>query len=479
MTFGHDRIINSYGEPVQQSMTVNSRDTVMLNTYKLMLGVVLEVHASDTNENRSAYQREDRRGYLHTATVLVLEDGRGTYLTLDNVIITPDTISGIDDYYERLPKGCSAQINGQNFNSQLNHIDPYTLDGDWCVVGFLGGSMDQPFILRWWPHSRNVFDPATSGKRNPNNADSQPYLDQAGRMFQRINGVEFVVTKQGDLYLSTHRSNSRLNYGEPVSQDQGRFPRTLDENDGGSIKAWIKKSQSLELDWNPPVDGLGILDSRDAQVPQTNPRGGSSARQDKDSTYVLFDKDRTSVSSPEEIHASSRSILLEGEEETTIKTRTLQVEATDVSVESTNVSVEATGSLDVDVSTTTNITGTGPVTIQANSTLDLNVTGVTNIVAGGTLALAGASVSIGAGGASGGAGSITATTGTLTLGSGSLGGVVGGNPLTAAVNAYQAAVAAAAASATVDVAAWQALSTATQAFAAAVAAAVSSTTTVG
>lgn len=486
MAFGHDRIINIYGEPVQQSMTINRRDVVMLNTYKLMLGVVLEVTPSDSSKNRSSFQTEDRRGYLHTATVLVIEDGSGTYMTLENVIITPDTVSGLDDYYERLPRGCSSQITGANFNSQINHIDPYSLDGDWCVVGFLGGNMDQPFILRWWPHAKNTFDPATSGQRNPNSQAKQQYLDQAGRVFQRVNGVEFVVTRQGDIYLSTHFANSRLKFGEELAQEEGRFPRTLDEETGGSIKAWLKTSQSLEFDWNPPVDGLGVLDIRDPQIPQTNPRAGNQVQEEKENTYILVNKDSIDATAPGTVAVGTTSMLLEAEEDCTLTTSTLLIESDNHSIDTTTLKLDATdvsadiqGTLDVSVTSTTKFAGTAPVTIQADSTLDITANGAVNLTSNGALTLAGSTISLGAGGASGGVGSITASPGGLVLGNGSLGGVVGGTNLLSLMSVFQSAVAAAAASATVDAAAWAALNTAVQAMVAALPTAISTTTTVG
>ncbi|NJL53738.1 hypothetical protein HC928_00435 [bacterium] len=474
MTIGYKRIHNSYGEPIQQSLTVEGRDHTPLNTTKAVLGVILEVHPADSDSNRSAFQRDDRRGYLHTATVLIVQDGRGSYFTLENVIITPDAACGLDDYYEHLPRPSTVQVNGQTFNSQLNRIDPYTLDGDWCVVSFLGGNLDQPFILRWWPHSRNPFDAGTSGSRNPNSQNSQQTLNQVRRMLRRINGVEFIVSKTGNLYISTHLANSTLNFGETTTPEEGRWPRTKSEDEGGSVKLWVKPSQSFEIDWNPPVDGIGVLDDPEDDLPQTNPRVNSSSRQEKADTYVLMDKDRFDLEVPERINLISKQrILLQSEENTTIDvSSTLDIDAQ-------SVTIDTSSDLEITVTGSTSITGTGPVSIEGTTTLDLTSTGSTNISSSGALTLGGATVSIGTGTSSGTPGSISVDPAGISLGNGALGGAVGGTQLVTLFAAFQTAVAAAAALATVDAAAFNALSAAVAALTAGIPGTVSSTTRVG
>lgn len=480
-----ERIVDRYGNPVQQSMTMRPEDYVGLNVSRLMLGVVLEVYPADDERNRSSYQREDRRGYAHAANVLVIQDGRGTHFPLENVIITPDAPTGLDDYYERLPRGCSRIVTGENWNSQLNHINPYDLDGDWCIVGFLGGSVDQPFIVRWWPHPHNPFDPATSGTTNPNASGEGETLRQSGRMFHRINGVEFTVTRQGHVYVSTYRANSSLRFGSDLSPVEGRFPRTLQDSEGGSFRMWVKPSQSFELDWNEPVDGMGVLDVAEEEIPQTNPsESGSSSRAEKENTYVLIEKDRIDITVPDEFKVlSKKRILLESQEETTL---TVGGDFTaDVSGDG---SVSTDGGLDVDVTQDFGLTVTGQTSITARTTLDVQATGPATInsqatltlSANGVVSIAGASVSIGTSGSSAGApGSISVSAGGVNIGTGSLGGAVGGDGLQAALTAFAAAVATAQSSATVETAYATALTSAANALAAAIAAAISPTTRVG
>lgn len=480
-----ERTVDRSGRPVQQSMTARPQDYVGMNVSRPMLGVILDVKPADNEGNRSSYQREDRRGYLHTCTVLVVQDGRGTYTLLENVIIPPESPSGIDDYYERLPRGCAHLVTGENWNTQLSHINPYDLDGDWCVVSFLGGSLDMPFVLRWWPHPHNPFDAATSGQTNPNAPGSDETLHQERRFFHRINGVELVVTGPGNVYMSTYRANSSLNYGSDLSPIDGRFPRTLNDDEGGAVKVWVKPSQSFELDFNPQEDGMGALDVADDQIPQTNPStSGSASTTQKSNTYMLVEKDRMQITTSDEIKLKSRKrLLLESQEETKLTV------GGDLTVDVTgDGSVTLDGGLSTSVTQDFDLTVTGGTTITAETTLDVEATGPATVTghsdmtlsSDALLSLSGATVSLGTSSTSAGSpGSISVTPAGVNLGSGALGGAVGGTPFQAAFAAFAAAMATAQGSATVEAAYAAQVTAAVQALVAALAAAVSSTTKVG
>jgi hypothetical protein len=271
------------GTVIQGSMTVAPQDYRDMNISKLMLGVILEVYTSDQHKTRSAQQTIDRHGFTHECSVLIVNEG---YMMLENVIITPDVPSGLDDYSERLPKGSSILVDGSQLDASLQHIDPHDLDGDWCVVGFLGGRIEAPFIVRWWPHAHNVYDTATSGNGYDNKA-----LVQNRRSFRRVNGVESVITSKGNIIVSTTLSNSSIAPGKDPKQ--GRFARSINSEEGGSIRINVKPSQFFELTFNPQEDGIGVVDSPDPELPQQNPTQTTPvASSDKPETYIYIDRDQ-------------------------------------------------------------------------------------------------------------------------------------------------------------------------------------------
>lgn len=306
--------------PIQQSLVMHPADNTHLRVNRLMLGVVLDVFPSDDPENRSATQDDSFRGFLHSCSVLVVNSNSPSPLVLNNVPITPSMPSGLDNYYECLPRPSSSTVDGEDLNPALAGIDPFTLDGDWCVVGFIGGNMGLPFVVSWWPHPRNNLDPATSGQGNPDRNGTPQALDQSRRYFKRVNGVEHVVTRNGDIYLSTHWAKSALKFDRESRPTEGRFPRNEYEG-GGNVYASLKSSASLELSWNRPQDGEGILGRPDVSLPQTNPRPAArSSQQSPENTYVRANKDLIDITVPEEVKVTSkRRIDLTAEDATTIK----------------------------------------------------------------------------------------------------------------------------------------------------------------
>lgn len=315
------------GTPIQQSMTQDPADYRDQNLNILMLGVVLEVYPSDDEDgNSTSRQTLERRGHTHECTVLVLQDGSSTYMHLPNVVITPDAPSGIDDYSERLPRGSTGLTTGGEMNSSMHQINPYDLDGDWCVVGFIGGQIDRPFIVRWWPHARNILDPATSGRGNPDSSGAGRALDQQGRYFRRINGVETVITSTGDIYISTTFAGGQVQLGQdPV---KGRFSRS-EVDEGGDVRIYMKPSRSLEWTWDPQPDGVGVQDSAEPELPQTNPASNVTTTGTKDNTYIVVDQERCRIQVPTNFEVISKDkVLVEASNSVSVESKTGTVEIT-------------------------------------------------------------------------------------------------------------------------------------------------------
>lgn len=293
----------------------------------------------------------------------------------------------------------------------LAGVNPYDLDGDWCVIAYLGGIIDRPFIVRYWPHPRNTRDPATSGMGNPNSSGQGQALTQSRRYFRRINGVEYIVNRKGDLYISTALAGSRLRLNSPA--EQGRNAR-LNSAQGGSVRVFIKPSQSVELTFDPPEDGIGVLDRADPDLPQSNPRpSAASYSGTRNNTFLKIDKDSAQVIVPSAIIArSKRRIEVTSDEDTTLTVG---------------------GKLTTNVTGNTSATLTGMVDLIGQSTVTLTVSGA--------LSASAASISLAAG-----TGSIGISGGMVDL------GAPGGLPLvnnawvgswTAAMGVLSAAVTAA------------------------------------
>jgi len=307
---GERNIIFPDGEVVASSITMDESDYRLNNLSGCYLGVILSVYEADRSRNILSSRYTDRRSYLHTADVLLINDGyNNTPSVIPQVAILPVGPSGIDNYIESLPRGSSVYIGSESFDISVREGDPFDLDGDWCVVSFIGGNVNIPYVSNWWPNPRNVYDPQTSGQGNPDSQGSGTTLGQSGRHFSRSNGVEHVITASGDVYFSTYFAGSYLDtQADPL---HGRFGRQL-ATDGGGVRVTIKPTQPLELTWNDQEDGIGLNNTHDPQLPQTNPPPVQPfAQQPITNTYIRITSGGASLSIPNLFSTITRDIYLE------------------------------------------------------------------------------------------------------------------------------------------------------------------------
>ena len=314
------------GTPIQQSMTRNVAEYQVEDISVPLLGVVLTVRPADNVANRSAKEHNDYRGYIPECSVYIPDDN----MVLDNVLITPDAPSGLGDFYERLPRGSESLVDGSKLPNSFGNIDPSQLDGDWCIIGFFKGLIDSPYIMRWWPNPNNRLDPATSGLAYPNPVTGEGRaLNQAGRYFTRINGVECVISSAGNVALSTRFANSKLEFSGnsattalgavaggvgdslPAPNTEGRWKRA-EREDGGAIRLQVKPSQTFEIDFAPAIDGMGWDDLNEEQLPQTNPQPTPQLppnRSALEHTYARFDTATVEIDVPSDFKVTSNNTV--------------------------------------------------------------------------------------------------------------------------------------------------------------------------
>lgn len=253
-----------------------------------VLGVVLSVYASDDPLNSGSFSAQDRRGFSLQAKVKVVQDGVNSSWILPNVTILPNGSTGHDDYAEEVPRGTTGTINGSEYDE--NTTPPRMLNGDWCVVAFIGGSIHQPVMLSWFPHPANRKDALTITGSNGN-------LVQDRRIAKRFQGTRLVVTSEGTILVDTTEANYRLK--------EDRKTREINEL-GGDIRVTVKNDREFELNFNQSVFGdpaeedfLWGANQRSAQERETT------------STKLLMDKDfiRAVAGQVAEIYAGENAYI--------------------------------------------------------------------------------------------------------------------------------------------------------------------------
>ena len=222
------------GAVIQGGLNHQSADYYQEHISFPVIGVVQNVFFADDDFNTLTVKRHDRKAHVCQARILVLNDGSSSPTILPNVMVLPQSGTGSDDFHEEIPKGTTGTIDGTPL---AEDTQPWKLNGDWCVVHFIGGSIHQPVMLNWFPHPGNHRDSATKDVSKGN-------LAQGRRWVKRFSGARLAITSKGTLILDTNESNSPLNTDLRT--------RELSE-EGGDLKINIKNSRKFEMNFNPSV----------------------------------------------------------------------------------------------------------------------------------------------------------------------------------------------------------------------------------
>jgi hypothetical protein len=244
-----------------------------------VLGVVLEVIPSDHSANKSAADNALLRGFYWEATVAIVNDGKeSSTAPLEHVLIAPNGPSGIDNFTQDLPTPTTGLVDGSTYKGNLTGIDLDKLNGDRCLVQFIGGKYNQPVMTSWMPHPANRRDPSTAGFA----PDS---LDQGRPFLQRRSGTTMAVTPEGTIKIDTNGAGSLVR-GTPSG-----YTRT-NVDYGGDILIDIKPERTLRVDFNEQL----FVAAEEPSLLQPNPPPSEVAftepiAQDDSKTVMSMDKD--------------------------------------------------------------------------------------------------------------------------------------------------------------------------------------------
>lgn len=279
------------------------------------LGVILQVYQSDHPLNRGGVQNASQRSPHWEAEVFILNDTLDSSFRIPNVVIPPQGASGVDNYHEELPRGCSIMQDGSQYRSNLGGIDPEKLDGDMCVVGFIGGSIDQPYMICWWPHHGNLLDSATAGFPVTDGTSGElkdsKVLNQGRRLFKRYQGAKLTITDKGSLFIDTNES------GSSMESSNNQFTRKTND-EGGDIQVDVKKNRKFEINFNPIVP----LPKSEPSLSQKNPPdSGNDGTRSDDQTAVNLTQDQISLIAGKvvEILAKTEGISVKGQKQIAIE----------------------------------------------------------------------------------------------------------------------------------------------------------------
>jgi hypothetical protein len=264
----------------QNGSIIQSKDGWNYDDYKdyrmnaPVLGVVLAIYPSDHPTNISARDRADQRGYYWAADVRILNDGLEGTNVIPNVTIPPNGASGVDNFSQDLPKPTSCMLDGSRLTSSMSNVDADNLDGDRCLIQFIGGKYNNAVMTHWMPHPANRQDPSTGGHTFGS-------IDQGSPTLLRRQGTTLAVSDEGSIFIDTNGANSTI-----VGKSSG-YERVRGDI-GGDVQIDVKASSKFEINFNTPVEG-----ENEPSLLQTNPPVGEISPEERldSQTRVYLDKD--------------------------------------------------------------------------------------------------------------------------------------------------------------------------------------------
>lgn len=212
-----------------------------------VLGVVLSVHAADSEQNlllRSVRGSSDtsKKAAYAEADVLVLQSHYEENFILPHCLIAQMKSSRLGpaedepaDYSEDLPNGCTAaELDAlYDVSNSAQSFSAADLSGDWVYVDFLGGVLQMPVIRGWFSNPFNLSDAATSQEKK--------------RFKFRRNNSGYTVEPNGDFHWY-HRAGQYIqfkNKGITIKQVGGSV---IHMAENGSVSIVGQDGKSILMD---------------------------------------------------------------------------------------------------------------------------------------------------------------------------------------------------------------------------------------
>lgn len=229
------------GHPVQAAAVVRRHASDFV--FGGHLGVILEVHDGAGAGLLGAGASPSPRnvdGYL--AQVLLVDDGRrAPYQVLDGVVVCSGSPLGGASATRIRPNPTSQRVLAPVQRAELQQsgrlpedlpID--ALDGDWCVVQYLGGNEQRPYVSAFWPAPLRVAS-----------APSAPRDDLGTVLEARHAGLSMRIDARGSLALSTEEAGAQA--GEGALADEADAAGPAAPSIGGDVDVALKPGRRIRI----------------------------------------------------------------------------------------------------------------------------------------------------------------------------------------------------------------------------------------
>lgn len=243
------------GDPIQSGLMMDGNFGVTFRQGPV-LGIVLAVHAADSEENLLLRSLRGSAGVLEKsayaeADVLVVQSHVEENFILPHCVIAQMKTSRIGpsdeepaDYTEDLPNGCTAQELDALYNAAESGqvVNLQDLSGDWVFVDFMGGMMQMPVIRGWFSNPQNFADTTTS--------------DAKRRFRFRRNNSGFTIENNGD-WNWYHRTGQYLQFKDGGITLKHVSGSVLHMDQDGSVNVTNQQGNTIRMDEQGIVSTVG------------------------------------------------------------------------------------------------------------------------------------------------------------------------------------------------------------------------------
>jgi hypothetical protein len=179
------------------------------------------------------------QGSYLEASVLLMYNGKGLFQELNHVVVLQEKSSQYgpgakepSDWTEDVPNGCKAE-ELKAFYGDGGRTNIQNLSGDWVVVDFLGGLLQLPMIVKWFPNPNNNRDAATQ---------------KLGKRFVlRRNNSEIGISNAGDFHI-THRDGQYFQMKNRMITIKHRMGQMIHLDADGKIFLTDKTGNHILID---------------------------------------------------------------------------------------------------------------------------------------------------------------------------------------------------------------------------------------
>lgn len=202
MTSPYQTVVAGRGARLQGAVPTRRKPASPNNPMGLLLrGVVMSTYVSDDPSHPHAVDTDSGPKAVYCDVMCYTSVAGHRFFLVRGALVTQER-SGLHDGDIWKPRPTTKDITGAAYDPEVGG-NPYNLDGDHVLVGFLDGAFNSPVVLRAIPHPQQDVG---NSETDPGRKLVQVQADGDPRLL-RHHGASFGITDAGDFLVDLEKAN--------------------------------------------------------------------------------------------------------------------------------------------------------------------------------------------------------------------------------------------------------------------------------